>query len=303
MTVGTGEGPASKDPEPRLAALAGGRRGGRLHVGVTALRPRPGRQALHLDLDPPAARGSPAGRRNSVPQGTARVDRGVPRTGPSPRSCAASRTIDGRPCASPLNGRASTPAGVWAREVAVESTAAVVTVVLRRRHLVWPSPALRLPPATTPGRRRTWRHLDRGIWRPEVRAPVVRLRWPTHGVEPRGPVRPGRGPLRPGRRGPGRLPATTADETSVGRTITGVTGERLDPARLDHLFRVGVDELSWREQARFSTLVSQGRRRCIVWGGGRCERPSNASSPSSGPSARRRSVRSRWTAPPTAPGP
>jgi transposase len=56
--------------------------------------------------------------------------------------------------------------------------------------------------------------------------------------------------------------ATTADKTTigrllridwdtVGRIITRVMGERLDPARLERLFCIGVDEVSWRKQARF----------------------------------------------------
>jgi transposase len=73
--------------------------------------------------------------------------------------------------------------GVWVRDVDFEADRVVVDVVLRRRRLLCPecgySTASRYdtrPDAST------WRHLDLGIWRLEVRAPLARLRCPTHGV-------------------------------------------------------------------------------------------------------------------------
>ncbi len=169
--------------------------------------------------------------------------------------------------------------GVWVKEVAFEPGAVVVTVALRRRHLVCPlcgyATAARYdtrPDAST------WRHLDLGVWRLEVRAPLARLCCPTHGVLTEGVpfARAGSRFTRDFEDLVGYL-ATTADKTTtgrflridwdtVGRIITRVMGERLDPARLDRLFCIGVDEVSWRKQARFLTLVSDHQRRCIVWG-------------------------------------
>jgi len=169
--------------------------------------------------------------------------------------------------------------GVWVREVAFEPCAVVVTVALRRRHLVCPlcgyATAARYdtrPDAST------WRHLDLGVWRLEVRCPLARLCCPTHGVLTEGVpfARAGSRFTRDFEDLVGYL-ATTADKTTigrllridwdtVGRIITRVMGERLCPSRLEHLFCIGVDEVSWRKQARFLTLVSDHQRRCIVWG-------------------------------------
>ncbi|MDA8354819.1 MAG: ISL3 family transposase [Actinomycetota bacterium] len=169
--------------------------------------------------------------------------------------------------------------GVWVRDVAFEPGVVVVTVVLRRRHLVCPlcGHATSARYDTRPDAS-TWRHLDLGVWRLEVRAPLARLRCPTHGVVTEGVpfARAGSRFTRDFEDLVGYL-ATTADKTtigrllridwdSVGRIITRVMGEKLDPARLEHLFTIGVDEVSWRKQARFLTLVSDHHRRCVVWG-------------------------------------
>ncbi len=49
---------------------------------------------------------------------------------------------------------------------------------------------------------------------------------------------------------------------SVGRACERVVANELDPHRLDGLFRIGVDEISWRKHHKHLTLVStttQGR--------------------------------------------
>ena len=71
--------------------------------------------------------------------------------------------------------------------------------------------------------------------------------------------------------------ATTMDKTAirrlaridwetVGRIITRVMHDGLDPGRLGALFEVGVDEVSWRKRHKYLTLVSDHRRAKIVWG-------------------------------------
>jgi transposase len=40
----------------------------------------------------------------------------------------------------------------------------------------------------------------------------------------------------------------------------------LDPDRLEGLFEIGVDEVSWRKRHNYLTLVSDHRRRRVVWG-------------------------------------
>ena len=53
---------------------------------------------------------------------------------------------------------------------------------------------------------------------------------------------------------------------TVGRACARVVATELDPDRLDGLFRIGVDEISWRKQHKYLTLVVDHDRRRIVWG-------------------------------------
>ena len=48
--------------------------------------------------------------------------------------------------------------------------------------------------------------------------------------------------------------------------IDRVVGDKLDPHRLDNLFVVGVDEVSWRRGQQYLTLVCDHQSRSIVWG-------------------------------------
>ena len=169
--------------------------------------------------------------------------------------------------------------GIWVRRVAFEPTGVVVTVALRRRLLACPHCDFE-----TAGRRDTrpvesfWRHLDLGTRRLEVRARLRRLSCPTHGVvTERVPfARAGSHFTRDFEDLIGFL-ATTADKTTicrlvridwdtVGRILTRVMGEKLDPTRLDNLFEIGVDEVSWRRRHKYLTLVSNHRKDQVVWG-------------------------------------
>ncbi len=169
--------------------------------------------------------------------------------------------------------------GIWVREVRFDPGTVVVRVVLRRQRLACPhcdyTTAARYdrrPVAST------WRHLDLGAWRVEIAAELRRLRCPTHGV---------RTEAVPFARADAHFScdfedlvgwlATTMDKTalcrlmrvdwdSVGRIITRVSAETLDPHRLDGLTAAGVDEVSWKKRHNYLTLVSDHRRRRIVWG-------------------------------------
>ncbi|MGH2718965.1 MAG: ISL3 family transposase [Actinomycetota bacterium] len=169
--------------------------------------------------------------------------------------------------------------GVNVTSVDFSDAAVVVTVRLRRRVLVCPECGY-----TTASRHDTrpvaslWRHLDLGAWRLQVRASLRRLRCPRHGVRTEGvPF------ARAGSRFSSDFEdlvaylATTMDKTaicrlvridwdSVGRIIERVMDTGLDPARLDHLFEIGVDEVSWRKNHSYLTLVSDHRTRKFVWG-------------------------------------
>jgi transposase len=163
--------------------------------------------------------------------------------------------------------------------VTFEPGRVVVDVALRRRRLVCP-----LCGYSTAARRDTrpvdsvWRHLDLGVWRLEIRARRRRLDCPEHGVRAEGVsfARPGSGFTRDFECLVAWL-ATRTDKTTVrrlvrvdwdtvGRIIERVCAEELDPARLDGLYEIGVDEVSWRKQHRYLTLVVDHQRRRVVWG-------------------------------------
>jgi transposase len=155
----------------------------------------------------------------------------------------------------------------------------VVSVVLKRRRLVCPhcdySTRWRYDTREQPSR---WRHLDLGVWRVEIRATLRRLRCPDHGVVTEAV---------PFARLGAHLTrdfddllawlATRMDKTSiarlcrvswrtVGRACERVVAAELDPHRLDGLFRIGVDEISWRKHHKYLTLVVDHDRAKVVWG-------------------------------------
>jgi len=114
----------------------------------------------------------------------------------------------------------------------------------------------------------TWRHLDLAARRLRIRADLRRLCCPVHGVITQGVpfARPGSRFTRDFEDLVGWL-ATTMDKTALarlvrvdwdttGRIIERVVADRLDPDRLQHLFQVGVDEVSWRKGHSYLTLVS-----------------------------------------------
>ena len=168
--------------------------------------------------------------------------------------------------------------GVWVRGVDFQDDRVVVDVVLRRRRLICPQCGY-----STPSRRdtrpdaSTWRHLDLGVWRLEVRAPLARLTCPTHGVITEAvPFARYRSEFTKDFEDLVGYLATTADKTTitrlvridwdtVGRIITRVMDDHLDPARLEQLFEMGVDEVSWRKRHKYITIVTNHQRNQAVW--------------------------------------
>jgi transposase len=155
----------------------------------------------------------------------------------------------------------------------------VVTVVLRRRRLICAhcgyKTSARYDTREMPSR---WRHLDLGVWRVEVCCTLRRLRCPDHGVvvEQVPFARPGAHLTRDFDDLLAWL-ATRMDKTAVsrlcrvswrtvGRACERVVATELDPDRLDGLFRIGVDEISWRKHHKYLTLVVDHDRACVVWG-------------------------------------
>ena len=169
--------------------------------------------------------------------------------------------------------------GITVTDVALQPAAVVVTVKLRSKKLHCPQCRF-----TTTARYDTrpvassWRHLDFGRWRLEVRATLRRIDCPTHGARTEGVpfARASSHFTRDFEDLVGWL-ATTMDKTALGRLVridwdtTGRIIERvmatgLDPTRLENLFVIGADEVSWRKGHSYLTLVSNNDTAKFVWG-------------------------------------
>lgn len=169
--------------------------------------------------------------------------------------------------------------GVNVTNVEFAATIVRVTITLRRRRLICGhcGHKTRFRYDTRPVAS-TWRHLDLGVWQVELRAMLRRLDCPTHGVVVEGVpfARPGAKLTRDFDDLLAWL-ATRMDKTAisrlcrvswrtVGRACERVVASELDPGRLDGLFRIGVDEISWRKHHKYLTLVVDHDRGCVVWG-------------------------------------
>ena len=124
----------------------------------------------------------------------------------------------------------------------------------------------------------SWRHLDLGGRVCRIRVRRRRRRCPQHGViaEGVGFARPGSGFTRDFEQLVAWL-VTKADKTTVcrfariGWRTVGAIAERvaadvLDSERLSGLVEIGVDEISWKKNHHYLTLVSDHARGKIVWG-------------------------------------
>jgi transposase len=169
--------------------------------------------------------------------------------------------------------------GVWVRQVRFERDRVVVEVALKRRRLRCP-----LCEYSTRARKdkrpvdSVWRHLDLGVWRLEIRCRRRRLWCPRHGARTEGVpfARPGSEFTRDFECLVAWL-MTRADKSTVkrllridwdtvGRIVKRVCDDELDPDRLEHLFEIGIDEVSWKRQHNYLTLVADHQRGKIVWG-------------------------------------
>lgn len=170
--------------------------------------------------------------------------------------------------------------GVNVTGVEIGDATVVVTVALRRRKLVCPecgfttSARYDIRPVTS-----SWRHLRLGALRLVIRAQLRRLRCPDHGVRVEGV--PFARPAARFTRDFEQLVAWLAtkmdqdatrrlvgiDWDTVGRICQRVVADELDPGRLDGLFHVGVDEVSWKKHHNYLTLVVNHDSGKVVWGG------------------------------------
>jgi len=169
--------------------------------------------------------------------------------------------------------------GVWIRTVRFEADRVVVDVALRRRRLICPKCeySTRARKDTRP-EDTVWRHLDLGTWRLEIHCRRRRLWCPEHGARAEGVpfARPGSEFTRDfeclvawlaARADKGTVKRLVRiDWDTVGRIVARVCADELDPGRLCDLYDIGIDEVSWRKQYRYLTLVVDHQRRCVVWG-------------------------------------
>jgi transposase len=169
--------------------------------------------------------------------------------------------------------------GTTVRDVSFEPAQITVTVALRRRRLACAdcshSSRARDDTRTVDS---GWRHLDLGRLRLVIKAKLRRIDCPEHGV------RTEQVPFARVESGFTRdfedlvaWLATRMDKSAVRRLVrvawqtvgaicARVVADQLDPGRLDELFEVGIDEVSWRKQHRYLTLVTDHRSGKVVWG-------------------------------------
>jgi transposase len=155
----------------------------------------------------------------------------------------------------------------------------IVEVALKRRRLICPECgySTRARKDTRP-ENSVWRHLDLGVWRLEVHCRRRRLWCPEHGAVTEGV--PFARPKSEFTRDFECLAAWLATRTdkstikrmlridwdTIGRIIKRVCDDELDPDRLDELYDIGIDEVSWKRQHNYLTLVADHDRRQVVWG-------------------------------------
>lgn len=171
--------------------------------------------------------------------------------------------------------------GVWVTDVAFGPDHVEVTVRLRRRRLVCPHCGW-----STHARHDTrpdhssWRGLDLGVWKVIIRARLCRLHcrpcdrvtvqavpFARHGARFTRDVED--------------LVAWLAQRTdkttitrlvrinwrTVGAIITRVVADHIDDTRLDGLYNIGIDEVSYRKQHHYLTVVTDHTTGHVVWTG------------------------------------
>jgi transposase len=169
--------------------------------------------------------------------------------------------------------------GVVVKQVRFEPDRVIVEVALRRRRLICPECgySTRARKDTRP-ENSVWRHLDLGVWRLEVHCRRRRLWCPEHGARTEGvPFARPRSEFTRDFECLVAWLATRTDKTTitqvlridwgtVGRIIKRVCDDELDADRLNDLYDIGIDEVSWKRQHNYLTLVANHRRGKIVWG-------------------------------------
>ena len=169
--------------------------------------------------------------------------------------------------------------GVWVRDVQFEPDRVVVEVALCRRRLICPECGYAtVARKDTRPQHSVWRHLDLGVWRLEVHCRRRRLWCPVHGARTEQvPFARAGSQFTRDFEGLVAWLATRTDKSTikrmlridwdtVGRIIERVCEQELDGDRLEDLYDIGVDEVSWKRQHNYLTLVACHQRRQVVWG-------------------------------------
>ncbi len=169
--------------------------------------------------------------------------------------------------------------GVNVTDVEIGTDTVRVTVALRRRKLVCPecgyTTAARYDTRLAPS---TWRHLAVGAHKLVIAATLRRLKCPKHGWRVEG-VPFARHQARFTRDFEALVAwsATAMDKKAasrllridwdtVGRICERVVADELDPSRLDELFNLGVDEVSWKKHHNYLTLAVNHDTGKVIWG-------------------------------------
>jgi transposase len=166
--------------------------------------------------------------------------------------------------------------GAWVRRVRFTAEAIVVTVARRRRRHRCP----RCGFSTRAGYDQhlgSWRHVALGRWQVWIQATVHRLVCPSHGVVTE--AVPWAAPESRFTLDFEDLTAWLAREMNktavtrlirvtwrtVGRIIERVVARKIDKQRLDELFVIGIDEVSYRKGHKYLTLVADHGKGDPAW--------------------------------------
>lgn len=169
--------------------------------------------------------------------------------------------------------------GVWVTGVIFGASRVIVDVQLRRRLLVCPECGWSTAARHNWQRRRsTWRALDFGVWPVIVRCRLRRLHCRPCGRVVVEAVPFARHRARFTRDFEDLIAwlAQRCDKTAitqlcrvnwrtVGAIIDRVVADQLDDRRLDGLYRMGVDEIAYRKQHHYLTVITNHDSGTIIW--------------------------------------
>jgi transposase len=166
--------------------------------------------------------------------------------------------------------------GAWVRAVEFGSEAVMVTVARRQRRHRCPHCEYTAT-AAWDRHEREWRHVSLGKWRVVIRARLCRVNCPEHGVL----VEAVPWAAHESRftldfedlvawlaREMNKTAVTRLMHISwmaVGRIVERVVARKLDKHRLDELYEIGLDEVSYRKGHKYLSIIADHRSGDPVW--------------------------------------